>query len=117
MSERDVTPIRERTYVKCQVCQRMLRPLKSGLHRSHKPHRYGEPYSRCQGSGYRAERWPVGQKLWHHSGDLWEIVEDRGGRWGDYYLRCLRGREKGREMVGHGEYMHRHGWEAADDHA
>ena len=35
-----------------------------------------------------------------------------GGEWGDYWLECIAGREKGRQMTGHGEYMHRHGWTA-----
>lgn len=104
-------PFHQCSRVQCQVCGRMLVPLKSGLHRNHAPRGHHEPYSRCQGSGYRAERWPVGQQLHHHAGDRWEVVEDRGGQWGDYYLRCLWGREEGREMVAHGEYMHRHGWQ------
>jgi hypothetical protein len=100
--------------VKCQVCGRMLVPLKSGLHRNHVRHRRAEDW--CQGSGYRAERWPVDQLLRHHSGDLWQVLEDRGGQWGDYFLRCLLGREQGRAMVAHGEYMHRHGWTPAKIH-
>lgn len=96
--------------VLCQVCGRMLVPKRDGTARYHNsyPHQSGW---RCQGSGYRMARWAVGQHLHHHSGDLWEVAEDRGGRYGDYYLRCLAGREKGREMIAHGEYMHRHGWQ------
>lgn len=97
----------------CQVCGRPLVPKKDGTARCHN---YRSRHGRwtCQGSGYRMARWPVGQLLRHHAGDLWEVVEDRGGQWSDYYLRCLRGREEGREMVAHGEYMHRHGWEVAE---
>ena len=100
----------------CQVCGRLLVPLKSGLHRNHKPPNSYEPYTRCQGSGYRAARWPVGQELRHHAGSRWLVAEDRGGRYGDYLLRCLHvpagtlERPVGTEMVTHGEYMHRHGW-------
>jgi hypothetical protein len=109
--------------VSCQVCGRRLVPLKTGLHRNHKAPRTYEPYSYCKGSGYRAERWVVGQRLRHHGGSIWEVVEDRGGRYGDYLIRCEVGQRSlwrdewveapGREMVTHGEYMHRHGWEAA----
>jgi hypothetical protein len=102
--------------VLCQVCGRPLVPLKSGVHRNHKP-RPGRGWDNCPGSGYRAARWPVGQRLVHHAGTLWEVVEDRGGRWGDYIVRRLPGgpswineRPVGSEMVAHGEYMHRHGW-------
>ena len=99
----------------CQVCGRRLVPLKNGLHREH----VVSPRVRCSGSGYRAARWPVGQRLRHHAGTVWEVVEDRGGRWGDYLLRRLphpvpdwiNERPVGSEMVTHGEYMHRHGWE------
>lgn len=94
----------------------MLAQLKDGTSRAHYPtarsnatYRYDR--DRCPGSGYRMARWPVGQKLRHHSGDVWEVLEDIGGRYGDYRLGCLAGREKGREMDAHGEYMHRHGWE------
>lgn len=110
--------------VPCQVCGRRLVPLKSGLHRYHAPPR-SAPHTRCQGVGYRAERWPVGQQLRHHAGSLWEVVEDRGAstRWGDYLLRCLwvpkgvRERLVGTEMVTHGEYMHRHGWNPVEPRA
>lgn len=92
----------------------MLVPLKDGTSRPHyaRRKRYVEDHYRnhCQGSGYRLARWLEGQELYHHSGDRWLVVEDRGGEWGDYWLRCLAGREKDREMLAHGEYMHRHGW-------
>jgi hypothetical protein len=105
-----------RNRVLCQVCGRLLVPLKDGTHRYH-----GRGY-RCEGSGYRAARWPVGQRLRHHAGSVWEVVEDRGGRWGsDYLLRrtadpvpeWIQERPVGSTMVTHGEYMHRHGWEAS----
>jgi hypothetical protein len=88
----------------CQVCGRLLVPLGDGTARNHTYKRRSG--WRCQGSGYRLARWPVGQFLRHHSGDIWRVLEDRGGEWGDYYLRCVEGREDGREMVAHGEYMH-----------
>lgn len=93
----------------------MLVPLKDGTSRNHYRHRYPATIDRydrvyCKGAGYRLARWKPRQQLRHHSGDVWEVVEDRGGRYGDYWLRCLAGREKGREMLAHGEYMHRHGW-------
>jgi hypothetical protein len=105
----------------CQVCGRRLVPLKNGLHRNHKLPGSRDPYTRCPGSGYRAARWPVGQHLRHHAGTLWEVIEDRGGRWGDYLVRRLPGgpdwmneRPVGTAMVVHGEYMHRHGWLPAE---
>lgn len=101
-----------RPRVKCQGCHRMLVPLRDDTARAHNNRR--DDGHRCPSSGYRLPRWPVGQRLHHHSGDLWVVDEDRGGAWGDYLLRCLAGREKGRVMVAHGEYMHRHGWTAAD---
>lgn len=104
----------------CQVCGRLLVPLKDGTSRQHTPYRAGTgggEYYRCNGSGYRMARWPVGQRLIHHTGMIWEVIEDRGGRWGDYLIRCvdLNGHQSqyesvGREMVAHGEYLHRHGW-------
>lgn len=97
---------------RCEVCGRTIQVLKDGTLRAHKWHRrIGDL---CQGSGYRQARWPVGQLLRHHAGDLWEVVEDLAGttRYRDYKLRCLAGREKGRAMNAHGEYMHRHGWTA-----
>jgi hypothetical protein len=107
--------------VRCQVCGRQLVPLKSGVHRNHKPSgSRGHDADYCQGSGYRAARWPVGQRLVHHAGTLWEVIGDRGGPWGDYIVRRLSGgpswineRPVGAEMVAHGEYMHRHGWTPA----
>lgn len=101
--------------IACQVCGRKLVPLKDGTSRRHyadrrRPGQDAYDRSHCRGSGYRLARWPVGQELYHHSGDRWLVVEDRGGTYGDYWLRCLVGREQCREMVAHGEYMHRHGW-------
>lgn len=101
--------------IQCQCCGRMLVPLKDGTSRNHHPRRYGSDvdlYDRsyCRGSGYQLTRWKPRQQLRHHSGDIWVVVKDQGGRWGDYWLECLSGREKGRAMVAHGEYMHRHGW-------
>ncbi|MCA1572672.1 MAG: hypothetical protein LC798_20730 [Chloroflexi bacterium] len=92
----------------CQGCGRLLVPLRDGTARPRGRGRTGGGH--CDGSGYRLARWPVGQELRHHAGDRWLVAEDRGGLYGDYFLRCLRGREQGREMVAHGEYMHRHGW-------
>ena len=105
--------------ITCQVaggaCAAQERRASSARTRGHH-----EPYSRCQGSGYRAVRWPVGQRLRHHGGSVWEVIEDRGGFWGDYLMRCVIGsratfrdgwlEEPGKTMVTHGEYMHRHGW-------
>lgn len=98
----------------CQVCGRQLVPLKDGTAR---PHRHHRSYSgRCQGSGYRMARWEVGQRLRHHAGSVWEVIEDRGGRYGDYLIRCVasspwpKSEQAGNETVTHGEYMHRHGW-------
>jgi hypothetical protein len=112
-------PSQSASRIPCQVCGRRLVPLKDGTSRNHHPRRYGrgvEQFDRsyCQGSGHRLARWPVGQLLFHHSGDLWQVAEDRGGQWGDYWLKCLHGREKDREMLAHGEYMHRHGWRAPE---
>lgn len=98
----------------CQVCGKHLTQRRDGLA---KPHgRYG----RCRGVGYQLARWKVGQQLVHHAGSTWEIVEDIGGRWGDYRARCVAAPdypwgqrnddEEGAERVLHGEYLHRHGW-------
>jgi hypothetical protein len=92
----------------CQVCGRPLVPLKDGTSRQHTPHRAGTgggEYYRCPGSGYRMARWPVGQRLIHHTGMVWEVIEARVGHrrdrrwlfggWGHaprYYMctRCWR---------------------------
>lgn len=102
----------------CQVCGRSLVPLSDGTSRNHNWRHGSEDY--CQGSRHRLERWPVGQQLRHHGGSVWEVIEDRGGRHGDYLVRCVVGQRSmwreewveapGREMVTHGEYMHRDGW-------
>lgn len=96
----------------CQVCGRTLAPKNDGTSRNHYPtarsnatYRYDR--DRCAGSGYRLALWEAGQQLRHHSGDVWEVVNLRSG---GYDLLCLAGREKGREMFAHSEYMHRHGW-------
>lgn len=94
--------------VKCQGCGRLLVPLRDGTARNHSTRR-GSGY-RCPSSGYRLARWTVGQKLRHHTSGIWVIDADLGGEYGDYEVRCLTGVEKGRVMVAHGEYMHRHGW-------
>jgi hypothetical protein len=105
--------------IPCQVCGRRLVPLKSGLTRNHKPRGSHEPHT-CQGSGYRAARWPVGQCLRHHAGSLWDVLEDHGRAGSDYLLHLLWKpdwiieRPAGTTMVVHGEYMHRNGWEPAD---
>jgi hypothetical protein len=81
-----------------------------------RPHGRG---GRCQGTGYRLARWPVEQRLVHYTGSVFEIVEDLGGRWGDYLVTCVWSQtgfdgkpmeEVGRERVFHGEYLHRDGW-------
>jgi hypothetical protein len=99
----------------CQVCGRQLVPKADGLTRNHVRHRGAEDY--CGGSGHRQERWPVGQRLRHHAGSVWEVIADLGGTWNDYLLRCvvgtpgwMGGEQVGREMTTHGEYMHRDGW-------
>lgn len=73
----------------CQVCGRSLSVRHDGLVKPHKRRRGGDY---CQGTGYRHARWPEGQRLRHHSGDLWEVVEDQGGQYGDYVMRCIAGR-------------------------
>lgn len=95
--------------IRCQGCGRMLTALRDGTARRHNNRPGGY---HCQSSGYRLARWDVGQRLRHHTGDLWVIRRDDGGEWGDYWLECIAGREKGRQMTGHGEYLHRHGWTA-----
>lgn len=116
MSERLAQPYR----LPCQVCGRLLVTQRSGLTRAHKAPGASEPYAYCQGTGYRQARWPVGQRLRHHSGSEWVVDEDRGGRYGDYIVRCVdvsravNDRERDRVMVAHGEYMHRHGWEPVE---
>jgi hypothetical protein len=99
----------------CQVCGVRLAPRADGLARPH-----GRHYD-CRGVGYRLARWPVGQRLQHHTTGVWEVVEDHAAtRWADYLIRCvtptrsLSGggfmEEPGVEVVVHGEYLHRHGW-------
>jgi hypothetical protein len=71
--------------------------------------------------------WPIGQKLRHYAGSVWEVVEARPFRgtshqWmSDYRMRCLSdpmesfgGEKVGRTDSFHGEYLHRHGWTAVD---
>ncbi len=94
----------------CQGCGRPLVPLADGTSRHHG--RYSKGHGRCDGSGYRLVRWPEGQHLRHHAGDIWIVFADIGGDYGDYWIRCVAGREKGRDLHAHGEYMHRHGWTA-----
>lgn len=103
-------------WIRCEVCGRAVQLRADGTVRAHNRHRHarGDYGHRCGGSERRQARWPVSQLLWHHAGDLWVVLEDRvkTTEFRDYLLRCVRGREKGRVMVAHGEYMHRHGWEA-----
>src|ERR1700761_9438286 len=109
----------------CQVCGRRLTLRRDGLVKPHKhPNCPGWEADNCDGVGYRHARWPVGQHLRHHAGSVWTVVEDRGGRYGDYLIRCvigtkrrgwIGGEEAGRETVAHGDYMHRHGWTPIDD--
>jgi hypothetical protein len=54
--------------VQCQVCGRMLVPLRDGTSRNHRPRRYSDSVdlfdrSYCRGSGYRLARWEPGQQL------------------------------------------------------
>lgn len=113
--------------VPCQVCGRRLAPLRDGTARNHVPRRGRPDQDYCGGSRHRLARWPVGQRLVHHGGSVWEVVEDRDSstRWGDYLIRCVVGsrsfvnREKwleepGKTMVAHGEYLHRDGWRPVD---
>jgi hypothetical protein len=108
---------------KCQVCEREVQVLRDGTSRPHKRRaNTRDIYSDyCGGSGYRNALWPAGQLLRHHSGDLWEIVAvdlAGDGTWhdgslampGDYEMWCRAGREEGRKMRAHAEYLHRHGW-------
>lgn len=89
----------------CQVCGRRLALTRDGLV---KPHKIGTTERvACRGVGYRHARWPVGQRLQHHTGSVWEVVEDRGGQYDDYLIRCVEDEEM---VITHGEYMHRHGW-------
>lgn len=98
----------------CLVCGRLLAVERSGLVKPHKAPGTREPYKYCCGTGYRHARWEAGHYLRHHSGDLWLVIGDVRPRFAvagdDYRLRCVAGREKGREMSAHAEYMHRHGW-------
>lgn len=117
---------RSRAAGECQVCGRTVQVLKDGTSRAHKRRKNARDIyaDYCGGSGYRNARWPVGQRLRHHGGSVWEVVEDRGGTYGDYLVRCVVGQRSmwrdewvetpGREMVTHGEYMHRHGWTAVE---
>lgn len=109
----------ERTKIPCQVCGRLLTTQKNGLTKQHNRSRRSGAY--CEGTGYRHDRWSVGQLLRHHSSGVWIVVEDRGGEYGNYLIRCPKGvrswsrpdewlEEPGTELVTHGEYMHRHGW-------
>lgn len=100
----------------CQVCQRSVQILRNGTSRYH-------GRGRCPGSGYRVARWSAGQRLYHHSGDIWQIVGEQPCRFNtleraypdDYLVECVAGREQGRKDSFHAEYMHRHGWYAAED--
>lgn len=101
--------------IQCQVCGRPLVPLRDGTSRYHTRSRRGSG-AHCQGSGHRLARWPVGQRLRHHAGSVWEVVGS-GGQGADYRLRCVvgtpgwaGGETEGSEMVAHAEYMHRDGW-------
>jgi hypothetical protein len=115
---------------KCQVCGREVQVLRDGTSRPHKRRKNARDIyaDYCGGSGFRNARWPQGQLLRHHGGDVWEIVapsliadeQVRRGRGtfpmaDDYFLRCLAGREQDREMRAHSEYMHRDGWTAIAD--
>jgi hypothetical protein len=108
-------------WMPCQVCGRKLTTTRDGLV---KPHKVGSVERvNCRGVGYRHERWRVGQRLQHHSSGIWEVVEDRAASTPhrDYLIRCVKANpvlaadEQDREMVVHGEYMHRHGWTPVGD--
>lgn len=105
-----------KTRVPCQVCGRALVPLADGTARRHG--RWGD----CSGSGYRLALWPVGQRLAHYAGAVFEVVSVHryGGpshQWmSEYVMRCVSdpfqtsGVERGKTSTFHGEYLHRHGW-------
>ena len=108
----------------CQVCGRALTLRRDGLVKPHKRRKgLGWDADYCRGTSYRHVRWSVGQRLQHYSSGVWIVIEDRDDRseWGDYLIRCidtlgaLSREEMGREMVTHGEYMHRHGWTPIED--
>jgi hypothetical protein len=110
-------PRQSTSRLKCQVCGRMLAAKSDGTSWNHYSYRYPATIVRadrsyCPGSGFQLARWKPRQQLRHHSGDIWEVVGTSGPGLvgGDYFIRCVSGREAGREMVAHGEYMHRHGW-------
>jgi len=101
--------------IDCEVCGRSLSLLGDGKVRHHKrPGRRGAYVDYCSGSGHRQVRWTVGQRLRHHAGSLWAVVEDRKDTpHRDYLVRCLdgaKGNDTGDILVAHGEYMHRDGW-------
>lgn len=76
-------------------------------------------------------RYEAGQRLVHHSGAVWEIVDNDlpgRGEWeggmvavaGDYLIRCEsltasanRHESVGREMRVHPDYLHGDGWRPA----
>jgi hypothetical protein len=103
----------------CQVCGQQLVPLADGTSRRHG--REGD----CPGSGYRLALWPVGQRLRHYAGSVFEVEKIRASQYGgfDYHVRCISdpynttARQPGEPDVFHAEYMHRHGWQpiAADE--
>lgn len=103
----------------CEVCGRSLQLLDDQTVRAHKPPgQRGEYGSYCGGSRHRQTRWPVGQRLHHHAGSLWEVVADLSttSPHRDYEIRCVEGRKgniTGDTLIAHGEYMHRDGWWAA----
>lgn len=104
----------QRSRVVCQVCLRPLVPLTDGTARNHVRRPGAEDY--CGGSGHRLARWPVGQRLRHHAGSVWEVTGDAGGV-DDYLLVCVvgtpgwaGGEKQGKRMTVHAEYMHRDGW-------
>lgn len=115
------TAVRRTAFINCEVCGRPVQLHGGGRVRLHKPHRNAGIYaSFCGGSGRRQTRWPVGQRLRHHSGTVWVVREDRvdSSTYRDYLIECIdlgvlvsRYEEVGRQMVVHGEYLHRDGWE------
>jgi hypothetical protein len=106
--------------IPCQCCMRLLVPKADGTSRNHfsTRHSYGEREDYCQGSGYRLDRWPIGQRLEHYTGQVWEVAdrsEYRGYGVPGYTMRCVvqtieKSRPPGTVESFSAEYLHRDGW-------
>lgn len=104
--------------IPCQCCGRRLVPLADGTSRRHYStrHSYGEREDHCQGSGYRLDRWPIGQRLEHYTGQIWEVDDHvTNGGYPAYWMRCVvqtieTFRPPGTVERFNAEYLHRHGW-------